>query len=40
MPKSTETRLEVRMWLARPGIYDVAVESAGALSNLVKLEMK
>jgi hypothetical protein len=39
-PQSTATRLEGRMWLARPGIFEVGVESVEALSNLVKLEVK
>jgi hypothetical protein len=38
--QSTATRLEGRMLIGRPGIFEVGVESAGAMSNLVKLEVK
>ena len=39
-PQSTSTRLQGRMWLASPGTFEVEVESAGAISNRVKVEVK
>lgn len=39
-PQSTLTKLEGRMWLSRPGTFEVGVESAGAISNRLKLDVK